>query len=365
MTLKVVRVRVSPAALFNMFRFIRKKWKLLLTVIVILIISFVLLKTKFTPKQLYDTKSAASVKQGDLEETLTISGEIDAEEKATLRFATSGRLAWVGVKEGDFVKKFQGIASLDKRDVEKNLKKKLLAYMNERWDFEQAQDDKSVRGRRRVDVPGLTDAERRILDKAQFDLDSTVLDVEIQNLALEYANLWTPIAGLVTRIDAPFAGTNITAATAEFEIINPGSVYFKASADETEVTRLKEGIAGDLVLDAFPDESLSGHIVNISFIPDTEESGVVYTVKFTFGTLNPQYRYRLGMVGDLSFITDKKENVLYLPAKYILSDNGKKYVFRQKGKTAEKIYVKTGTENDENTQIIKGLKKGDKVYLPE
>lgn len=337
----------------------------MLTVIVILIISFVLLKPKFTPKQLYNAKSVTSVKQGDLEESLTISGEIDAEEKAALRFATSGRLAWVGVKEGDMVKKFQGIASLDKRDVEKNLKKKLLAYMNERWDFEQAQDDKSVRGRRRVDIPGLTDAERRILDKAQFDLDSTVLDVEIQNLALEYANLWTPVAGLVTRIDIPYAGTNITAATAEFEIINPESVYFKASADETEVTKLKENMTGTLVLDAFPDQVLTGHISNISFIPDSEESGVVYTVKFNFGSINPDYRYRLGMVGDLSFITFKKDNVIYLPAKYVLSDNGKKYVFLQNKNKAEKVSVKTGLETDKNIEIIKGLKKGDKVYLPE
>jgi len=348
-----------------MIKFLKKKYKLFLFVIIIFLILFIIFRQRFTPKPQFDIKSSTTVKQGSLNESLTISGEIDAEEKTTLKFATSGRLSWVGVKEGDFVKKYQAIAALDKRDVEKNLKKKLLAYMNERWDFEQAQDDKSVRGRYLFQVPGLTDAERRILDKAQFDLDSSVLDVEIQNLAVEYANLWTPISGLVTKVATPFAGVNITPAGAEFEIINPDSVYFKASADETEVTSLKEGLTGDLVLDAFPDDNIAGRISNISFIPDTDETGVVYTVKFQFGSNNPDFRYRLGMVGDLSFTTDKKENVLYLPTKYILSESGKKYVFRQEGKITKKVAVRTGMENDVNTEIISGLKKSDKVYLPE
>lgn len=44
------------------------------------------------------------VKRQTLSESLTFSGSVDAQEKATLRFQTSGRLAWVGVTEGDVVK---------------------------------------------------------------------------------------------------------------------------------------------------------------------------------------------------------------------------------------------------------------------
>src|SRR3989338_2730820 len=216
-----------------MFKFLKKRYKLIISLAVIagLIIFFT---NRSNAQRKNEKEETVKVKSGKLEDVLTISGTIDAEEKTTLRFQTSGRLAWVGVKEGDYVKKYQRIASLDKREVEKNLKKKLLAYMNERWDFEQTHDDYSVRGRRLIDVPGLTAEENRILDKAQFDLDSSVLDVEIQTLAVEYANLWTPIEGIVTKVAAPFAGMNITPALSEFEIINPLSIYFSANADETE-----------------------------------------------------------------------------------------------------------------------------------
>src|SRR3990167_5544115 len=130
-----------------MLRFFKKRWKLVVFLLITLVILFFVLRPRFLPKLGYDPKTSSLVKQGDLKEELVISGELDANEKATLRFPTSGRLTWVGVKEGDYVKKYQGIASLDKMELEKNLKKKLLAYMNERWDFEQGHDDKLVFGR--------------------------------------------------------------------------------------------------------------------------------------------------------------------------------------------------------------------------
>ena len=66
-----------------------------------------------------------TVAKSTLKETLTISGQIDAEEKVTLTFPTGGKLYWVGVKEGDYVEKYQGIASLDQRDLEKRLETSL------------------------------------------------------------------------------------------------------------------------------------------------------------------------------------------------------------------------------------------------
>jgi len=51
------------------------------------------------------------VKKKDLLESVSASGKVEAEEEAVLTFQTSGRLAWVGVKEGDRVEQWQAIAS--------------------------------------------------------------------------------------------------------------------------------------------------------------------------------------------------------------------------------------------------------------
>ena len=66
------------------------------------------------------------VVKGDIVEAISASGEVDASQKADLTFQGSGKLAWVGVKEGDTVKKYQAIASLDKRELTNSLSQ----YMN-------------------------------------------------------------------------------------------------------------------------------------------------------------------------------------------------------------------------------------------
>ena len=346
-----------------MIKFLKKRYKLIISLAVIagLVIFFT---NRSSVQRKNEKEVTAKVKSGKLEEILTISGAIDAEEKITLRFQTSGRLAWVGVKEGDYVKKYQGIASLDKREVEKNLKKKLLAYMNERWDFEQLHYDNLVLGRPISKVGELTIEERTILEQAQFDLESSVLDLEIQTLAAEYANLWTPIAGIVTKVAAPFAGMNITPATAEFEIINPSTVYFSATADETEVTKLKESLAGKLVLDAFPDDKLTGVIDKISFTPKSGESGTVYEVKFKFTNLHGTDNYRIGMAGDVDFVTGSINKAVYIPTKFIQEEKAKTYVFVKRQVKNEKVQVKTAEEINGDTVILSGLKVNETVVLP-
>jgi len=64
-------------------------------------------------KQKTSKETSITVTKQTVKETLSIAGTVDAEEKVTLRFQSSGLLAWVGVKEGDNVTKYQAIAGLD------------------------------------------------------------------------------------------------------------------------------------------------------------------------------------------------------------------------------------------------------------
>lgn len=300
-------------------------------------------------------KESVQVTSGTLEDKLTISGHIEADEHVILRFQTSGKLAWVGVKEGDYVKKYQAVASLDKNELKKNLDKELNDYLKTRWDYDQAAKDT-------YKDKVITDTIKRAIDKTQFDLNNSVLDVEIQKLSVELANLWTPIEGLVIRVTNPYAGVNIISTSTEYEIVNPETVYFSSLADQNEVVKLKKDMSGELILDSYPDKTIIGSIKNISFTPKTGETGTVYEVKFSFIEDNSDYRLRLGMSGDVSFVTRKKENVLYLPVKFVKSDKEKKYALVKRNGKEEKISVNTGMETDNDIEITGGLTAGETVY---
>ena len=335
-----------------MINFLKKRLYLFL-IIFLIIILFLNLKNNFLNQK--NKTNSYQLKKEDVKEFLSISGQLEAEEKAILRFQTSGRLAWVGVKEGDYVKKYQLIASLDQRDLKNRLQKYLNTYVKQRLTFEQTKDDY---WQKQFDLSEVVRKKsERILEQNQYDLENTVLDVEYQNLIIENANIWTPIEGVVVRVDVPFSGLNITPAQAEFEIINPKTLYFSATADQTEVVSLKQGQKGKIIFDSFPNEEFDGEIYWIAFTPKKGESGTVYQIKIKFDPKG--YDFKLGMSGDVEFLIKEKKNVITVPQGYLKKDKKGDYVNLIKNGKVNKIYIKKGEEIDGKVIIQEGLKEGD------
>jgi len=299
-----------------------------------------------------------TVKRETLQETLAVTGEIDASEKVSLHFQTGGRLSWVGIKEGDVVKKFAGIASLDTRQLQKTLQKYLNTYSKERRDFEQSTtDNDELAIALSTDI---RDRAKRTLENAQFDLDNSVIDVELQAIAKEYSFLYTPIGGIVTRVDATEPGTNVSV-TDIYQVINPESIYFSVSVDQTEVVDLKVGQRGTITFDAYPDQKVSGAITSIGFTPKTDESGTVYEVEMTFESAGIN-GYRLGMTGDVEFVLNEIKNTVVVPIEYIIDEDGREFVQKQVQEQMKKIPVETGQEYGGMVQILDGLFAGDVIY---
>ena len=342
-----------------------RHYKVIGIIVVILVLGFVFrnpIKSKISPETSFKT---TKVKKTGLNQTISASGKIATDEEVTLKFQTSGYLSWVGVKKGDKVKKWQSIASLDKEELQKNLKKELIDYMNERWDFEQDQDDYHTGGQPPEKV-ALNDEIKRILQKVQFDLDHSILDVEIKNLALKYANLWTPIDGIVTEVDTPNAGVNVTPATAEFVISNPDKMVFSAKVDEADVGQISLGMKAKILLDAYPDETFESTVSQIDFTSTTTSSGgTAYEIKFLLPE-NLNQRFRIGMNGDADIIISEKQEVLAVPFEAIQDSDGKQYVWiLPENNIPLKKEVKTGLGNDYDTEILQGINEGDKVITSD
>lgn len=307
-------------------------------------------------------KKSYKVVRQDLVDSLVISGYIDAGEKADLKFQTSGRLAWVGVKEGDLVKKYQVVSSLDKQDLQNRMSQLMNSYMKTRWTFEQTADDN-----RDWEVAGMTDVERdavkRVVDKSQFDLNNSVLAVEAQQISLKLANLWTPIEGIVTKVDSPLAGVNVTPTNASIQVINPMTIYLSTTADQTEVIKFFPGQNCEVIMDSFPEQKINGLVERVGFTPKTGETGTVYEVVIKLAFDNTNYQMKMGMTGDAEFVFDKKEGVLAIPTSYIKGlGSSKQTVQIVDGKAINEVVVTTGKTVDGMVEVISGLKENDVIY---
>jgi membrane fusion protein, multidrug efflux system len=337
--------------------FVKKRWYILL--ILAVGVGWYLNQQRITQAKIAK-ESTYTVDRQDMKELLSLAGEISADEHVILRFQTSGRLAWVGVKEGDAVKKYQTLATLDQRDLKKNLQKKLLTYAQTRNSFDQTGSDNQRVGDQPTTDWGLGDKMKRLLENAQYGLDSSVLDVELTQLSIEYSNLFTPIEGIVTRADSKYAGVNITPSQAEFEIINPSTLFFAFTADQTEVTKLSEGMKGDIALDSFPDKTNTGDLYYVSYTPKVGESGTVYEGRVRIPEITAS-QYRFGMTGDVTFVLNEKRNIVVVQDKLIKSEGDKKFVWKKVNGQQVKTYVTTGLETDGLVEILKGVESGDVI----
>lgn len=340
-----------------MINFLKKRWYLIL--LTIIVIGFIFYKNSADSK-VKNKVDSYTIKRENLKEVLTLSGEIDASEKASLKFQTSGRLAWVGVKEGDYVKKYQTLASLDQRDIKNRTQKYLNAFVSQRLTFEQTKDDY---WNKQYDLSeSIRKSAERTLQDSQYDLNNSVLDVELQSLSIEYANLWTPIEGIVTHVSVPFSGVNITPAGADFEVVNPKTLFFSVAAEQGDVISLKEGDIGDISFDAFSEKKFKGSLVYISFSPKDGETGTVYELRLRLDDEAMNLPLKLAMTGDVDFLIKEKNNVLSAPSSFIKKDGKGNYVYVGSPDKKVKKYINISQEIDGKYIITNGLQEKDVIY---
>ena len=313
------------------------------------------------PEAEYQT---ANPQKKDLAQVVDVSGQVQAKNQAILKFQTSGKLAWVGVKKGDRVKKWQAIASLDKNELRKRLDKYLNSYLSERWDFEQDRDDYSAEGIS-LEEALISDAVKRTLEKDQFDLNEAVLDVEINQIAYDLATIYSPIEGIVTQIDIPVTGVNITPAGATFTIADPEIMIFEAKIDEADIAKTKEGQKVLIALDAYPDEEFEGKILRIDFTSTvTRGGGTAFPAEISLPE-NTELRFKNGLNGDAEIIIEEKEAILTIPLEALEEKNGQSFVQIIEGKKIKRIEVKVGLITDTRAEIISGLDENQKVITGE
>ncbi len=310
---------------------------------------------KFGPKKLTDQYELATVTRQNLKKTVVASGKIKSQSQIDLKFQTSGQLAWVKVKEGDSVKKWQAIAGLDQQELKKNLQKYLLDFSKERADFD---EDLKVTYLDKV----LTDTIKRILEKNQWDLDKAVLDVELKDIALKYSTLVSPLAGIITHIDVPLAGVNITPAAAVFTVADPDHLEFEAIIDEVDIGLIRLGQPAQLILDAYPDEPINLTVDSIDFNSSLDSSGsTVFLVKFQLEN-NPDQKFKLGMNGEVTITVAEKANVLAVPLSSIL-ENGAATIQLVKDNTLINQTVTLGISSDDLVEIISGLSENQTIVV--
>lgn len=305
------------------------------------------------PKVAYDEYTA---KKGDISETLELSGKVSAEKSASLKFLAGGLVTYLGPKEGDVVKKWQTLASVDTRHVQKTLEQKLNLYKSQLNTFDDVKDGY----KNEIESKDVDNTVRRVLERNQFSLENSVKDVEYLDLTLKLSRISSPIAGVL--VQSPITTANVQVGpTDTWIVVDPTSLYLSADLDETDLKRVSVGQKVIVMLDAYPELDLRSTITSISYSPKETTTGTTYEVKVS---LSPESvkELRLGLNGTAAVILSEKDNVLTLPASAISTDGSRSFVYVKSGDKYIEKDVQTGIENGGVVEITGGVSEGEHVY---
>lgn len=178
----------------------------------------------------------------------------------------------------------------------------------------------------------------------------------------EDGTLYATEAGIVTEV-AYDEGDRLINAGLILAYATPGDMTITVDVTQEDVVDLQVGDTVDITFRAYEDTPYIGTIQSIDTTATAQNSNTVsYTVVILVeGDTEALYG---GMSADVIFVTEQKEDVLYISGKAIVNENGKTYVYRKNALgNRELAEVETGITNGVDIEIRSGLEEGDTIYL--
>ena len=181
---------------------------------------------------------------------------------------------------------------------------------------------------------------------------------------IDEATIIAPLTGVVANVYVK-EGDLIPAPTVApqtiFHLIDPTSMELIVELDEIDVPGVRLAQEAIIEIDALPDDEFEGIVTTIYPLPTTVGGIVLYNVKIAL-EVPESSDLKIGMSASVDIIINKRSNVLLVPDRAIKQDDqGKPYVRVMINKQIEERTVVTGISDGYQTEILDGLKEGEKV----
>jgi len=327
--------------------------------------------------------------QGPISAYLTGTANLRALREVDVATQTDGIVQRVLVEEGDYVKEGQVLCVLDDTQLRIRLQsaeqrlaqaKLQLEKSRIRQDKAAAQikntQDELTRYQKLYDQKLVSEREvaqlRYRLDELEHDervssseareLTHRVdeLDSEIEQVTLELSR---------THIKAPFSGFIIQRMVElgravrnlepVFKLGDFSPLYADVHLSEREARQVQQGQPATVSLGVDESIKATGRVARINPVVD-QATG---TVKVTVELSRVGAAFKPGAFVRVGIQTDTRANVVLIPKRAVMEQDGEKYVFVASGETAKRTKVSLGYETDGKVEIRQGLSVGQQVVV--
>jgi HlyD family secretion protein len=327
----------------------------------------------------------ATVERGTVEKTVanTRAGTVKACRRAGLSPSAGGQIASLPIREGDIVKKGQLLLELWNEDLQAQLDLARQEAASARAtadarciEAQQAESDtarlqkllarKLVAEDQADQASSKARSARAACKGARANAEVSRARIGVTRANLEKTRLIAPFDGVVAEINGELSeyvtpspiGIPTPPAV---DLIGNNCFYLSAPIDEVDVAGVKIGQPARITLDAFGKRRFNGKVRRVAdFVLDVEKQARTVDVEVEFLDPDDIQDLLAGYSADVEIILEVRKNTLRIPSEALI-EGDKVYVYLPAEKRLEQREVRTGVANWDQTEILDGLREGERV----
>ena len=363
-----------------------------------------------------DANRIAKVTRGDVARSVVATGKIQPITKVEVKSKASGIVEKLFVDINNVVKKGQPLAQLDQQEIaaqvdaqraqlasaeanvntyEANIEQDKVNASAPDLPMYKASLDRSLDLRKAgiVSQQAYDDTNREYLaaltkrdaSRAQIGVDSAKLkqakaqvlqsQASLKQLEeqLAYTTITAPMDGVILSRDVEIGdavssilvlGSTATLVMTEGDV---GQVYVQGKVDEADIAHVYLGQPARIKVESFRDRVFNGKVTKIAPLGVEKDNVTTFEVRVSID--NPGGELKANMTANAEILLDEHKGVLTVPENAVSYDNQKNASVQVPDSNQKegwrKVPVQVGLSNGSVTEILSGLKEGDKVVLQQ
>jgi HlyD family secretion protein len=362
-------------------------------VVGLLIIAFIVRQCRTGGASNYQT---ATVTRGPITQAVTATGTLNPVVNVQVGSQVSGNIAKLFADFNSQVKAGEVVAQIDPAIFQATVTQAEGDLASAKAALELAK----VTAARTQELFARKTSSQADVDQAMANLHQAEANVKIKQGALDkskadldHCTITSPIDGVVISRSVDVGQTVAASLQAPviFAIANDlTKMQIDSNVAEADVGVVKVEQNVDFTVDAFPMQTFHGKVVQVRNAPITVQNVVTYDT--VIGVSNPDLKLKPGMTANVSIVVAHRDEVLqiknaalrYRPADATPSEarstsspsgarsrgererrGGERTVYVLSGSRPRSVQIKTGISDGIVTEVLDGLKEGDRVVTAE
>jgi HlyD family secretion protein len=345
-------------------------------------------------------------------EKVSATGKIQPEIEVKLSSEVSGEIIELPVVEGQMVEKGGLLVRINPDIYQSSLQRSRAGLQNVKANYAQA--EASLREAKSNYDRNKTLFEKGVISKSEWDrivaayevaeasknaayygMQSAAATVTEATDNLARTTIYSPMRGTISKLDVELGervvGTQQMAGTEILRVANLSNMEVEVDVNENDIVKVSVGDSTIVEVDAYLKREFNGVVTQISNSAITGlTADQVTNFKVKVRILEDSYKdlregkpenyspFRPGMTATVDIITRKKNDVVGIPISAIviksdtsstpstaktpvISDEKFEAVFVKEGNKAKLRVITTGIQDNQNIEILSGLKVGETV----